>query len=72
MIGTIYVYENMDCKKPSNVISRMKELGYTNIQGFDVEYGQYEVEATTPAADEVELEIDPITGAVLDIDENWF
>ena len=51
---------------------RLLNLGYTNIHDFDVEWRVYEVEATTPAGEDVEIEIDPITGSILDIDEDFF
>jgi hypothetical protein len=36
---------------PGEVIQRLEETGYTNIQDFDVEVGHYEVEATSRDGD---------------------
>jgi uncharacterized membrane protein YkoI len=72
MVGRVYVYEPATPVPPAMVIERLQELGYTNIHDFDVEWGEYEVEAMSPAGDDVEIEIDPITGAILEIDEDFF
>lgn len=53
-------------------IERMQAAGYTNIHDFDVEWGRYEVEAIAPDGNEVEIEFDPVTGAILDVEDNWF
>lgn|GEM_PF-1766167 len=37
-----------------------------------MEWGEYEVEAMSPAGEDVEIEIDPVTGAILEIDEDFF
>ena len=71
MMTAVYVYETVDYLLPSEVMNRLQALGYSNFEDFDVEYGAYEVEATTPDGDEVEIEIDPISGAILDVDEDW-
>lgn len=56
----------------SETIERMQAMGYTNIHDFDVEWGVYEVEAFAPDGNEVEIEFDPVTGAILEIEDNWF
>lgn len=56
----------------SDTIQRLQEMGYTNIHDFDVEWGVYEVEADAPNGNEVEVEIDPVSGAILEIEDNWF
>lgn len=56
----------------SEAIDRMAAMGYTNVHDLDVEWGRYEVEAYAPDGNEVEIEFDPVTGAVLDISDNWF
>ena len=56
----------------SEAIDRMEAMGYTNIHEFDVEWGHYEVEANAPDGNEVEIEFDPVTGAILEIEDNWF
>lgn len=53
-------------------IDRMEAMGYTGIHEFDVEWGRYEVEAIAPDGNEVEIEFDPVTGAILEIEDNWF
>lgn len=72
MVATIYIREPVTQWTAGEVIARLQELGYTNISEFDVEWGHYEVEAMAPNGNEVEIEIDPITGAILDIEDNWF
>jgi len=44
----------------------------TNTHDVVVEWGEYEVEAMSPAGEDVEIEIDPVTGAILEIDEDFF
>ena len=72
MMTSIYVREVPDYWTPSEVVARLSDLGYTNIDEFDVEWGDYEVEAMAPNGNEVEIEVSPITGEILDIDDNWF
>jgi hypothetical protein len=72
MMMRTHVYEVGAWRMPSEVVARLRELGYTGIDDFDVEYGEYEVEAQTPDGEAVEIEINPVTGAIMDIDENWF
>ncbi len=57
---------------PAQVIERLQEMGYTDIHDFDVEPGEYELEAKAPNGEDVEIEIDPITGAILEIEEDFF
>ncbi|MDG4647918.1 PepSY domain-containing protein [Roseibacterium sp. SDUM158017] len=56
----------------TEAIDRMMAMGYTNVHDLDVEWGRYEVEAYAPDGNEVEIEFDPVTGAILDISDNWF
>lgn len=72
MVRGIYVAQPTTIVLPSAVMSRLDAMGYRNLRDFDVERGRYEVEATNAAGREVELEIDPLTGAILDVDDNWF
>ena len=51
------------------VVTMLEGLGYTAIQDFDVDRDEYEVEATAPGGEEVEIEIDPLTGEILEIEE---
>lgn len=59
-------------KTPGEVVAMLRERGYTDLHDFDVEWGNYEVEGTNPGGNDVELEIDPLTGAIVDIDDDWF
>lgn len=72
MLVQMYVYEPVEYRTPTEVMTRLRELGYTNFEEFDVEWGSYEVEATDPDGDDVEIEIDPLTDSITDIDEDWF
>lgn len=56
----------------SEAIDRMSAMGYTNVHDLDVEWGRYEVEAYAEDGNEVEIEFDPVTGAILDVSDNWF
>lgn len=56
----------------SEAIDRLAAMGYTNVHDLDVEWGRYEVEAYAPDGNEVEIEFDPVTGAILDVSDNWF
>jgi len=56
----------------TEAVDRMTSMGYTNIHDLDVEWGRYEVEAYAPNGNEVEIEFDPVSGAILDISDNWF
>ena len=72
MMARIYIYDPVTFKLPSQVIANLRERGHTDIDDVDIEYNAYEIEAVSPDGNEVELEIDPISGAIRDIDENWF
>lgn len=52
------------------VVALLEQLGYTGIDDFDVDDDEYEIEATSPDGIEVELEIDPLTGEILEIEED--
>ncbi|MBS1302010.1 PepSY domain-containing protein [Loktanella sp. SALINAS62] len=56
----------------TEAVDRMMAMGYTNIHDLDVEWGRYEVEAYAPDGNEVEIEFDPVSGAILDVSDNWF
>lgn len=45
---------------------KLTAAGYTAITDIERERNGYEVEATSPTGERVELHVDPITGAVLD------
>lgn len=60
---------------PSQVLQRLSELGYTDIEELEVEGDHYEVEADLPGTDgqEVELTVDPTSGKVIEIQEDdWW
>jgi hypothetical protein len=59
-------------RTPTETIARLEELGYSEIEEFDVEWGVYEIEAVAPNGNEVEVEISPETGQILEIEDNWF
>ena len=52
------------------VVGLLEELGYTDIEDFDVDRDEYEVEATNPEGIEVEIELDPVTGEILEVEED--
>jgi len=72
MIGSVYVREIPDYWSPADVMDRLNELGYTDIDEFDIEWGYYEFEATSMDGNEVEIEVDPVTGTIVSIEDNWF
>lgn len=72
MIGRLYVREVPTYWTSSEVIARLQALGYTNISDFDVEWNHNGVEAVAPNGEEVEIEVDPVTAQILDVEENWF
>ena len=71
MITSVYVYEPVTAKSVEEVVNKLADLGYTEIEDFDVEWDEYEVEAVTPGGEEVEIDIDPITGRILEIEEDF-
>lgn len=72
MVTRSYIITPLTPVTPSEVVAKLRELGYTGIRDFDVEYRIYEVEAISPLGEEVEIEIDPATGAILEIEEDFF
>lgn len=72
MVRRIYIHEPATIVLPSAVMARLRTLGYRDLRDFDIERGVYEIEATSPSGQAVELEVDPVSGAIVDIDENWF
>ncbi|MCR9110233.1 MAG: PepSY domain-containing protein [Rhodobacteraceae bacterium] len=71
MFVEVYGEAVPDYVTASDAIGRMEAMGYTNIHNFDVEWGVYEVEAYAPDGNEVEIEFDPVSGAILEIEDNW-
>lgn len=56
----------------TEAIERMMAMGYTNIHDLDVEWGVCKVEAYAADGNEVKIEFDPVSGAILDVSDNWF
>ncbi|HUF56663.1 MAG TPA: PepSY domain-containing protein [Thermohalobaculum sp.] len=52
------------------VVAHLEELGYTEIEEFRVEDGVYEIEATDPEGEEVEIDLDPVTGEIMESEED--
>ena len=52
------------------VVAHLEALGYTEIDDFDVEDGAYEIEATGPDGEEVEMKLDPMTGEIVESEGN--
>jgi len=72
MFGEIYGDAAPTYMTTTDAVDRMMAMGYTNVHDLDVEWGVYEVEAYAPDGNEVEIEFDPVSGAILDISDNWF
>ena len=52
------------------VVGMLEQLGYTEIEDFDVDSDEYEIEATNAEGIEVEIELDPVTGEILEVEED--
>lgn len=48
------------------IYEKLTAAGYSNINEIERDRDGYDVEATNPAGERVELLVDPVTGAVLD------
>lgn len=72
MIGSVYVREVPSYWTPGEVMNKLRELGYTDIDEFDIEWGYYEFEASDRDGNEVEIEVDPVNGTITSIEDNWF
>lgn len=71
MITEVYVPDT-PYMTPTEVVAMLTARGYTDLHDFDVEWGNYEIEGTSPGGEDLELEIDPLTGAIVDVDRDWF
>jgi uncharacterized membrane protein YkoI len=49
----------------SEVIQKLEALGYTSIHDVEKDDGVWEVDATSPKGERVELELDPKDGRIL-------
>lgn len=50
---------------PADVVEKVKAAGYTNVHDVEYDDGRWEVEATSPAGEAVDLKIDPDTGKIV-------
>ena len=50
---------------PADVINKVQAAGYTNIHDVEFDDGRWELEATSPAGTDVDLEVDAATGKIL-------
>ena len=50
---------------PTEVVEKVKAAGYTNIHDVEFDDGRWELEATSPAGEAVDLEVDPDTGKIV-------
>lgn len=50
---------------PDQVKGKLEAAGYTNVLDIEYDDGRYEAEATSKAGVAVDLDVDPVTGAVL-------
>ena len=70
MIAADYVGADTLPMSATAVIGMLERLGYTDFEDFDVDSDEYEIEATSPEGIEVEIELDPLTGEILEIEED--
>lgn len=70
LIGKEYVGATEMPMSVTATVALLEALGYSEIEEFEVEDGVYEIEATGPDGEEVELELDPLTGEVLESEED--
>lgn len=53
------------------IIAKLESAGYTRIEDIERDDGVWEVEATNSAGQRVELDVDPVSGAVLREERDW-
>ena len=51
-------------------VAHLEDLGYTEIEDFDVDDGAYRIEATDPGGEAVEITLDAMTGEVVESEED--
>jgi len=49
----------------ADIANRLQAQGYTNVRDIEFDDGRYEVEATNPAGQNVDLKVSPRDGAIL-------
>lgn len=50
---------------PAAIVQKAEAAGYTNVHDIEFENGRWEIDATSPAGVPVDVELDPMTGGVL-------
>ena len=63
--GAVYPDEQVANLNQASVEAKLTAAGYTNIHDVDYEDGVWNAEADDPAGKDVEVKIDPKTGAVI-------
>lgn len=63
--GNVYPDEQVANLSEADVRAKLSAAGYTNVHDVDYEDGIWNAEADDPAGKDVELKIDPDTGAVM-------
>lgn len=68
--GAVYPDEQVANLSEADVRAKLSAAGYTGVHGVDYDDGVWNAEADDPAGKEVELKIDPVTGAVIGVEED--
>ena len=63
--GAVYPDEQVANLNQASVTAKLAAAGYTNVHDVDYEDGVWNAEADDPAGKDVEVKIDPKTGAVI-------
>lgn len=63
--GAVYPDEQVANLSEADVRAKLSAAGYTGVHDVDYDDGVWNAEADDPAGKEVELKIDPVTGAVI-------
>jgi len=50
---------------PAEIVRTVESAGYTNIHDMEFDDGRWEIEATSPAGVNVDLQVDPANGKIL-------
>lgn len=51
--------------QPAQIVERLQQAGYRDVHDVDWDDGAWELEATSPAGQRVDLRVDPATGNTL-------
>ncbi len=68
--GAVYPDEQVANLSEADVRAKLSAAGYTGVHDVDYDDGVWNAEADDPAGKEVELKIDPVTGAVIGVEED--